>query len=137
MPSLNSEHMASSCSESDPRKHVEQFVRDPSIKSISGTRDGGLQALYDLIKEEIKKQDPEVEILTIDRDFLSDHRIITAKELGSCLIDITFGKKYAIFMDILIPVVNWQEILEYLNDETSLFVGSLACRQVPLCTRIH
>lgn len=129
--------MASSCSESDPRKYVEQFVKDPTVKSISGTRDEGLQALFDIVKDEILRQDPEVQILYIDRDFLSDHKVITAKELGSCLVDITFGKKYAIFMDILIPVVNWQEIIAYLGDETSLFVGSLACRQVPLCTRLH
>lgn len=129
--------MASSCSESDPRRYVEQFVKDDSIKSISGTRDEGLQALFDVIRDEILKQDPEVQILYLDRDFLSEHKVITSKELGSCLVDITFGKKYAIFMDILLPVVNWQEIIDYLGEETSLYVGSLACRQVPLCTRLH
>ncbi len=129
--------MASSCSESDPHKYVENFVRDPSVKSISGTRDMGLQALFKTVEEEIRRQDPEVQILYLDRDFLCDHKVITADELGSCLVDITFGKKYAIFMDALIPVINWQSILSYLSDETSLFIGSLACRQVPLCTRVH
>lgn len=129
--------MASSCSESDPHKHVENFVKDPSVKSISGTRDGGLQALFKTVEEEIRRQDPEVQVLYLDRDFLYDHKVITADELGSCLVDIVFGKKYAIFMDALIPVVNWQSILSYLPEDASLFIGTLACRQVPLCTRVH
>lgn len=129
--------MSISCSESDPRPRLSKFVSDPSVKTISGLRSEGLGTLLGLVQEEVRRQSPDTEILVLDRDFMSDHHVLTAKELGSALVDITFGKRYAIFLDISFPVVNWQEALDYLGDDVSVYVGSLACRQVPVCTRIR
>lgn len=90
-----------------------------------------------VIQEEVLRQDPNTQIVVLDREFLADRHVLTAKELGSALVDITFGKKSAIFLDIMLPVVNWQEALQYLGDDVSVYVGSLACRQVPMFTRVR
>ncbi|MCQ2079483.1 MAG: hypothetical protein MJZ38_05460 [archaeon] len=129
--------MVSACpSESDPRQKVSAFVSDMSIKSISGLRDEGLDKLMELVMEEIRRQDPEVRIIILDRDFLSEHDAVIARDLANCLFDMTFGTKSAIFMEEHLPVINWQEILPVLDVDVHLYHGSLACRQIPLCVRI-
>ncbi|MCQ2084575.1 MAG: hypothetical protein MJZ21_00325 [archaeon] len=130
--------MAGVCTtESNPESKVSAFVSDSSMKSLSGNREQGLDGLMDVIREEVLRQNPGTKIILVDRDFMGEHKVLTSRELGAALIDLTFGETSAVFMTESVPIIQWQEALEYLDRETTQFYfGSHACGHIPLCVKL-
>ncbi len=130
--------MVSACpQESDPRPKVAKFVSDPSERAISGLRSEGLETLVEVVREEVGKQLPGTEIIFIDRDFTADRKIISKRELGNVLREITSGKECVLMFDESVQIIGWQEALQVLDkSRVQVYYFSLACRQVPLCVKV-
>lgn len=124
--------------ESDPREKVGAFVSDDSMGSIGGYRLDGLQFLKDLVVEEIRRQEPDSEMVELDRDFLSDHRIDFERDLTKVMDEMTSGDRkvnWIVFEDL--PVMGWQMSLERIRDrDTQVYLFTTACRQVPCCFKL-
>ncbi len=130
--------MVSACpQESDPRPKVAKFVSDASERAISGLRSEGLGTLVEVVREEIGRQHPGVDMFFIDRDFTADRMIISKRELAKVLTDLTAGRECILLFDESVQIIGWQEALQSLDREkTQVFYFSLACRQVPLCVKV-
>ncbi len=125
-------------SESDPRGKVAGFVSDPEVPAIAGLKMDGLQFLVDLVIDEIRKQEPESEIIMLDRDFLSDNRIDFARDLSAAVDARTRSGRRVYWIVIQdLPVMDWQGALQILKgrDSQVLFFSTM-CRQVPACFKL-
>ena len=129
--------MVSACpSESDPRENVEEFVRNRSSKSLAGLREEGLETTVQVLIDELKRQRGDDNILLIDRDFLADNGIDFARDLASCLDKKVNGEHTSVIFTY-IPVQGWEGAATLCHDKgADVFYGVLACRQIPLITRI-
>ena len=124
--------------EGDPRDKVEDFVRNPDFKVIAGLRTDGLQFLMDLVESEIRKQEPESEIVHLDREVLSDNQIDFAKDLGEYFVRRTSGGRRVNFLMVDdLPVIGWQSAIASLAGRDAQVYGfSVACRQIPMCSKL-
>lgn len=131
--------MIASCpSESDPRDKVSGFVSDSGTNSIGGLRLDGLGFLRDLVVEEIRRQEPDSEIVDLDRDFLSDNGIDFERDLRKVLDARTSAGRrvnWIVMQDL--PVMDWQRSLDVLRGrDTQVYLFTTACRQVPCCFKL-
>jgi len=124
--------------QADPRLNVSDFVSNYSTRAMAGLVTEGLIPMMDILEEELKKQEPESLTVRIDRDLLADEDICFAREL-SAYIDgkRALGKKVNLLIVDDIPVIGWNNLIEeYKGSGMQAYYGSLACRQVPLCTKL-
>ncbi len=124
--------------QADPRLNVFDFVSNDSIRAMSGLVTEGLIPMMDVLEEELKKQEPESLTVRIDRDLLADEDICFSREL-SAFIDgkLASGRKLNLIIVDDIPVVGWNVLMEnYRGSGVQVYYGTLACRQVPLCTKL-
>ena len=131
--------MVSACpQEGDPRDKVEDFVRNPDFKVIAGLRTDGLQFLMDLVESEIRKQEPESEIVHLDREVLSDNGIDFAKDLGEYFVRKASGGRRVNFLMVDdLPVVGWQSaVASLVGRDAQVYGFSVACRQIPMCSKL-
>ena len=132
--------MVNACpTQSDPRLNVAEFVSNKDCKALAGLVVEGLESLLDVVIEEIKKQEPESNIVLVDRDLLSDENITFARELAAYIDGkLADGKKLNLIISGDIPVVGWNGILDnYKGKNIQVYYGASACRQVPLCSKIE
>ncbi len=125
--------------ESDPRPNVASFVSDPDNRALAGLTAEGLESLLQVVIEEIRRQEPESNVVLVDRDLLSDEKILFARELAA-FIDrkLLEGKKLNLIIAGDIPVSGWNLILDrYKGMDIQIYYGAPACRQVPLCTKLQ
>ncbi len=129
--------MVSACpSESDPRENVEEFVRNRESKSLAGLREEGLEATVQVLIDELKKQRNGDKIIQVDRDFLADNGVDFARDLVACLDKMVDGPTTSVIFTY-IPVQGWESAATRCHDKgADVFYGVLACRQIPLITRI-
>ncbi len=129
--------MVSACpSECDPREYVEEFVSDRKSKSLAGLREEGLEATVQVLVDELKKQRKDDNIILIDRDFLADNDIDFARDLEACLDKKVKGENDSLIFTY-IPIQGWEKAATLCHDKgADVFYGVLACRQIPLITRI-
>ena len=131
--------MVNACpAESDPRPKVAEFVSNSESKALAGLVVEGLDSLLQIVMEEIRRQEPDSNIILIDRDLLSEEDITFARDL-SAFIDrkLSDGKKLNLIISGDIPIIGWNNILEkYKGANIQVYYGAPACRQVPLCTKI-
>lgn len=125
-------------SESDPRDKVAGFVSDRSMGSIGGLRTDGMQFLIDLVVGEIRKQEPDSDVVVLDRDFLSDNGVDFARDLDRVMDARTSqGRRVNWIVEQDLPVMDWQKSLEKLKGrDTQVYFFTNACRQVPCCFRL-
>lgn len=130
--------MAGVCtSEQDPRPKVTGFISDPNVRSVSGNRSDGLDSLMGMIREEIAKHDPAVKVIDVNPDYLSERRILFARELGMALFEEIGDDRAAVTFQHPFSIVDWQIILDWFDDtKVQFYYGSLACGQVPLCVKL-
>ncbi len=128
--------VVSACpAESDPRKNVGEFVRDRSSRYLTGLREEGLEATVQVLTDELKRQRANGKVLLVDREFLCDNGIDFARELESCLDQAVDESTSVLFT--YIPVKGWETAAERCRSKgADVFFCDLACRQVPLITRI-
>lgn len=131
--------MIQSCpTESDARDKVSGFVSDPKTASIGGLRTDGLDFLKDLVVAELRKQEPDSEIVELDRDYLADNGIDFARDLSRKMDEETSkGRRvnWIVMQDV--PVMDWQKGLDRLRGrDTQVFLFTNACRQVPCCFKL-
>ena len=107
--------------QSDPRPNVADFISNKDNKALAGLTVEGLETLVKVVEDELRTQEPDSNIFVVDREFLGDENITFAKDLTS-FIDrkLSEGKKLN-----MIICGNMQA-----------YYATLACRQVPLCTKI-
>lgn len=124
--------------EADPRQNVEAFVRDPEVRAMAGLRTGGATEVLDVLTDELRKQHPDMEIVVMDRDMLSDNGIDFPKELAAYFDKkVAGGAKVNFVMPEEPPIMGWQTAAERLKGSGSqVYTISLACRQVPVCTKL-
>ncbi|MCQ2069691.1 MAG: hypothetical protein MJZ68_00985 [archaeon] len=120
--------------EADPRPKVGMFVSDTSVKVIPGLRPEGLKTLMDIVEEEVFRQRKDENVVVVDREVLSEERIILLKDLKA-FSDRMFRDDvrttYLIKEELHIP--EWQTA--FMGKGADVLIGSLGCRQVPLCIR--
>ena len=131
--------MITSCpAETDPRDKVSDFVSERTNGSIGGLRTDGLDFLKDLVVNEILKQEPDSELIELDRDFLCDNGIDFGRDLTKVLDSKTSeGKRvnWIVMQDV--PINDWQKSLEVLRGrDTQVYFFTTACRQVPCCFKL-
>ncbi len=131
--------MVNACpAESDPRPKVADFVSNKDNKALAGLVVEGTGSLVNIVKEEIQRQEPDSNIVLLDRELLADEDITFGRDL-SAFIDkkLAEGKKVNLIIVGDIPIVGWNSILEnYKGANMQVYYAAAACRQVPLCTKI-
>lgn len=132
--------MVSVCpTEADPRLSVAEFISNSEMKALTGLHTEGLESLMDVIEDEIRRQEPDSILISVDRDFLVDEGICFLKEFESAILGrIEEGKKVNIVVREDIPVKDWQSVFEKVKlfSNVQAFYGTIACRQIPLCTKL-
>jgi hypothetical protein len=125
--------------QSDPRPNVADFVSNSDSKAIAGLVVEGLDALLEVVIEEIRRQEPDSNIVLVDRDLLSDKNITFARELGDYIEqELSKGKKLNLIINGDIPVIGWNTMIErFKGRDIQVYYGAPACRQVPLCSKIE
>lgn len=125
--------------QSDPRPNVADFISNKDNKALAGLVVEGLDSLLQVVREEIERQEPDSNIVIVDRDLLSEENITFARELADYIErKLSDGKKLNLIINGDIPVVGWNLILEkFKGCNISVYYGAPACRQVPLCTKIE
>ncbi len=131
--------MAYACPmESDPRDKLQQFVTDPGLNIITGLRTDGLMALVEMVESTIRKEEPDAKVVVLDREVLSDNRIDMPRELRSYFDRMTSdGTKVRFLMSDELPVVNWQSAVQVMKGRNAqVYCFSVACRQIPTCSKL-
>ena len=131
--------MVSACpQEGDPRDKVEDFVRNPDFKVIAGLRTEGLDGLMDLVTAEIRKQEPGSKTILVDREVMSDNGIDFPKDLERYFREeMASGERCNFLLCDDLPVVNWQSALLSLKGaDAQVYCFSVACRQIPSCSKM-
>ena len=124
--------------QSDTRPNVADFISNKDKNALAGLATEGLDTLLQIVVEEIRRQEPDSNVVLLDRDLMSDENITFPKEL-SAFIDrkIAEGKKLNLVVAGDVPIVGWNLVIErYKGSNLQAYYGTLACRQVPLCTKI-
>lgn len=124
--------------QSDPRPNVSKFISDNESVALAGLVTEGLDSLLEIVIDELRKQEPDSNIILVERDLLSDEDITFAREFAD-YIDrkLSEGKKLNLVINGDIPVSGWNTVLDRFNGkDLQIFYGAQACRQVPVCTRI-
>ena len=123
--------------EADPRDNVEEFVRNPEVLMMPGLRGVGLEPMMRVVEEELRKQEPESEIVILSRDVLADEGIMMPGELKDYLLKKTeCGKKLNVLVMEDLPVVGWHSSLEPLrNKDAQVYCAGFSCKFVPVCTK--
>src|SRR5574344_925750 len=84
---VDSRGMVNLCpNEADPKDNVEEFVRNPEVLMMPGLRGVSLEPMMRVVEEELRKQEPESEIVILNRDVLADESIMMPKELTDYLL---------------------------------------------------
>ena len=124
--------------QSDPRPNVADFISNNDTKALAGLTVEGLDTLVQVVYDELVRQEPDSNIVKVDRDFLSDEDITFSKDLGRFIDSkLADGKKLNLIICGDIPVLGWNLLLEkYKGQNVKAYYAAQACRQVPLCTKI-
>ena len=125
--------------EGDPRLTVGEFIRNDSVKAIAGLRDEGADTLLKIVKDEIAKQFPKDIILVVDRDLLADEKVLFHKEPREAVLrNCVAGKVNRILIAGDLSVIGWQQAFIGLPADlhAKIYYLSLACRQVPMCSKL-
>ncbi len=124
--------------QSDPRPNVEKFIKDKDTKALACLVVEGLDSLIQVVLEELRKQEPDSNIVLLDRDLMSDEDITFAKDLQAFIErKLAEGKKLNLVIAGDVPVIGWNMVLEkFKGRDMQVYYGAAACRQVPLCTKI-
>ena len=120
--------------EADPRDNVEEFVRNPEVLMMPGLRGVGLEPMMRVVEEELRKQEPESEIVILNRDVLADESIMMPKELTASLLKrAACGKKLNVLVMEDLPVIGWQSCLEPLrNKDAQVYCAGFYCKFIPV-----
>ena len=124
--------------QSDPRPNVADFISNKDNKALAGLTVEGLETLVKVVEDELRTQEPDSNTFVVDREFLGDENITFAKDL-TAYIDrkLSEGKKLNMIICGDIPIIGWNLALEkYKGCNMQAYYATLACRQVPLCTKI-
>ncbi|MBP6021035.1 MAG: hypothetical protein KA502_00390 [Candidatus Methanomethylophilaceae archaeon] len=125
--------------ESDPRLTVGDFIKNDSIKAISGLRNEGADVLVKVVMDEIKKQFPKDNAVLIDRDLLADEGVCFPQELKDMVLRKSVsGKVNRMLVGGDLSVIGWQQAFVGLPDNLHIqvYYFTLACRQVPMCSKM-
>ena len=124
--------------QSDPRPNVANFISSEETKALAGLTVEGLDSLVQVVFDELVRQDPGSIIVKVDRELLSDEDITFAKDLGRFIDNkLSEGKRLNLIICGDIPIIGWNLLLEkYKGQNIRAYYAALACRQVPLCTKI-
>lgn len=123
--------------ESDPRDKLEDFVRNPDFRIIAGLRTDGMEKLIEMVTEEIRRQEPESRLITLDREVLSDNGIDMPRDLEAYLLRETADGRCNFLMCDDLPVVGWQGAMKCLaGRDAQIYCFSVACRQIPSCSKL-
>lgn len=124
--------------EADPRENVGEFVSNPDVRAMAGLRTGGAQGILDVLVEELGRQQPDAETVVMDRDMLCDNGIDFQKDLAAYFEKKrNEGGKVNFIVPEELPVVGWQAAVDKLRGgDAQVYCISLACRQVPVCTKL-
>jgi hypothetical protein len=131
--------MVSACpAEGDPRLIVERFVSDDSLRTISGLRDEGIKGLMKVVRDEVLRQDPSVNIILLDRDVTA--RYLFPREL-TFFIESMCGpdRNNVVLMPEELSMNGWQHSFTPLIEKgyrIKVYFASVACRQVPICSKL-
>ena len=125
--------------QSDPRPNVADFVSDKEKKALSGLTAEGLDTLIGIVVDEIGRQEPDSNIVLVDRDLLSEEDITFGRDLAAFIErKLAEGKKLNLVIAGDIPIVGWNTVIEgFKGKDIQAYYCALACRQVPLCTKIE
>ena len=124
--------------QSDPRPKVEDFVSNSETKAISGLVTEGLDSLLEVVMAEIRRQQPDSNVILVDRELLSEENITFARELSDFVErELSDGRKLNLIFSGDIPIIGWNMAIErFKGRNICAYYGVLACRQVPLCSKI-
>ena len=124
--------------QSDPRPNVSDFISNKDTKALAGLTVEGLETLVQVVADELARQEPDSNIIKVDRELLSDEDITFAKDLGRFIDNkLADGKRLNLIICGDIPIIGWNLLLEkYRGQNIKAYYVALACRQVPLCTKI-
>ena len=125
--------------ESDPRPNVERFLKDPEEMALAGWISEGLGTLFDVLKEEILRQEPGSHIIQVDREFLADNRIYFPREFEAFLDkEVSDHNKVVVIIAGKIPVQEWNLILRKFKDRgLKAFYGDLGLHYVPTVIKVR
>jgi len=131
--------MVSACpNEGDPRKTVEQFVRDDSARVIGGLRSEGISGLSDVVRDEVVRQYPGVKVLTLDRESLAG--VCFPRELTAYLLEnLDVAGKNAILIPEPMSMNGWQHVFGPLKEkgfDMQVYYSSYACNHIPMCVKL-
>lgn len=131
--------MVSACpTEGDPRIVVEAFVRDESLRTIAGLRDEGLEKLMDVVHEEVIRQSPDANMIILDHALASE--FCFPRELTAYLESVfKLGGYNVVLIPTPLSMVGWQHAFSPLVEKgykVQVYFTSIACHQVPICSKL-
>ncbi len=123
--------------ESDPRDKLEDFVKNPNFRIIAGLRTDGMGKLIEMVTDEIRRQEPESRIISLDRELLSDNGIDMPRDLEGYLERTAESGRCNFLLCDDLPVVGWQNAVKCLvGRDAQVYCFSVACRQIPSCSKL-
>ncbi len=124
--------------EADPRPVVAEFVAKKEPSAIAGLSMEGMDTLVQIVFDEIKKQEPEANNVKVDREFLSDNKIIFPREFKAYIEKrLAEGKKLNLLICNAIPVQNWNMVVsEFKGQDISVYYCDYNYKLVPTCTKL-
>jgi hypothetical protein len=130
--------MVSACpTESDPKAHVEEFLKNDGMRVMSGLRDKGVENLVEVLISEIRKQEPDSNLIILNKDVLSD--VCFVKELTGYLKKYFMSdRKNVVVISEPLSLIGWQNAFEPLKGEyrIQVYFTDVACRQIPICCKL-
>ncbi len=125
--------------QSDLRPKVAEFISNDDCKVLAGLVVEGLGPLLDVVIEELRRQQPESNIILMDRDLLSDEDITFPREFTAFIErELSEGKRLNLIVEGDIPVPGWNmELEKFKGKDLRVYYGVAACRQVPICSKVQ
>jgi len=123
--------------EADPEESVREFVSNPEMVVLPGLRNQ-IKGLADCVEAELRRAEPDSEIVILDRDTMADASVSFPKELTSYLnVYLAKAKKVNVIVYEGLPVVGWQSVLSSLKGrDAEVYYLSLSCKFVPICVKM-
>lgn len=124
--------------EADPRDNVEEFVRDPECAMMPGLRGFGTEPMMSVLDEELRRQEPDSDILILNRDTLADEGIVMPRELEAFVLGrYTGDRKLNVLVMEDLPVIGWQACMEPLRGKNAqVYCAGFSCKFIPVCTKM-
>ncbi len=117
---------------------VSDFIRNKEPSALAGMILEGMDSLLEIVYNEIMSQEPDANTLKVDRELLSDERVVFTRDFEAFVgRQLDKGKKLNLLICGAIPVQNWNTCFaKYKGRDLEVYYFDYNYKMVPTCTRI-